>query len=178
MDVLQDYVRNNNATINVSNKIPLDVLQDNFPDPQKDLFKCDSVAPRSKHPLWGGTNRRTEDNNKYKSTTAVSGKLPTDFTALHANNKIHNGLGSCPGLVLSPFDRFLLIGPSAKGGPALFLLTKPNLHFLSKLLLCGADAGPSVFLSCVARPKRFSHFSNGLSKYSIYSLYYNHRSTT
>jgi len=127
VDVLQDYVRNNNATINVSNKIPLDVLQNNFPDPQKDLFKCDSVAPRSKHPLWGGTNRRTEDNNKYKSTTAVSGKLPTDFTALHANNKIHNGLGSCSGLVFSPFDRFLLIGPSAKGGPALCLLTKLTL---------------------------------------------------
>jgi len=50
-----------------------------------------------------------------------------------------------PGPVLSQFDRFFLIGPRAKGGPALRLLTKAKLHFLSKLLVYSAGAGPSVF---------------------------------
>jgi len=50
-----------------------------------------------------------------------------------------------PKPVLSRFDRFLLIGPRHKGAPALRLLTKANLHFLSKLLVYSAGAGPSVF---------------------------------
>jgi len=49
------------------------------------------------------------------------------------------------GPVLSRFDRFLLIGPRAKGGPALRLITKTILHFLSKLLVYSAGAGPCVF---------------------------------
>jgi len=36
------------------------------------------------------------------------------------------------------FDRFLLIGPRAKGGPALRQLTTANLHFQSKLLVNSA----------------------------------------
>jgi len=37
---------------------------------------------------------------------------------------------------LSRLDRFLLIGPRAKGGPALrLLLAYVNLHFKSKLLV-------------------------------------------
>ena len=50
-----------------------------------------------------------------------------------------------PGPVLSRFDRFLLIGPRAKRGPALRLLSNSNLHFPSELLVCSAGAGPSVF---------------------------------
>jgi len=50
-----------------------------------------------------------------------------------------------PGPVLSGFERFLLIGPRAEGGPALRPLTKTNLHFLSKLLVYRAGAGQSVF---------------------------------
>jgi len=49
-----------------------------------------------------------------------------------------------PGPVLSRFDRFLLIGPRAKG-VAFRLLINANLHLLSKLLVCNAGAGPSVF---------------------------------
>jgi len=46
---------------------------------------------------------------------------------------------------LSRFDRFFLIGPHAKGGPAPRVLTNTNLHFLSKLLVYSAGVGPSVF---------------------------------
>ena len=63
------------------------------------------------------------------------------------------------GPVFSRFDRFLLIGPRVKGGPALRLLTTANLHFLSKLLDCRAGAGPSVFSGVLREsPNRFSSF--------------------
>jgi len=51
------------------------------------------------------------------------------------------------GPVLSRFDRFLLIGPRAIGGPALRLLTNTSLHFVSKLIVYSAGAGPCVFQS-------------------------------
>jgi len=51
---------------------------------------------------------------------------------------------STTGPVLSQYDQFLLIRPCAEGGPALRLLTKVNLHFLSKLLVYRASPGPSV----------------------------------
>jgi len=50
-----------------------------------------------------------------------------------------------PGPVFSRFGRFLLIGPRAKGGPTLRLLSNTNLHFPSKLLVYSAGVGPSVF---------------------------------
>ena len=75
------------------------------------------------------------------------------------------------GPVLSRFDRFLLIGLRAEGDPSLRLLIKANLHFLSKLLVYSAGTGPS-FLSRFERPILFSHFSNGLLKYSIITLYH------
>jgi len=40
-----------------------------------------------------------------------------------------------PGSVSNRHDRFLLIGPRAKGSLALRLLTNANLHFLSQLLV-------------------------------------------
>jgi len=50
------------------------------------------------------------------------------------------------GPVLSRLYPFLLIGPRAKGGPALrYSTTNANLHFLSKLLVHSAGAEPSVF---------------------------------
>jgi len=45
----------------------------------------------------------------------------------------------------SRFDRFLLIGPRAKGSPAFCLLTTAKLNFLSKLLVHSVGAGPRVF---------------------------------
>jgi len=42
-------------------------------------------------------------------------------------------------------SRFVLIGPGAKEGPALRLLTNTNFHFLSKLIVYIAARGLSFF---------------------------------
>ena len=80
------------------------------------------------------------------------------------------------GSVLSRFDRFLLIGPRAKGGPALCVLTnKFALYIEADCVQC--RRGAQCFSRCFERPKRFLNYSNGLSEYSINSLYHHLQNT-
>ena len=72
------------------------------------------------------------------------------------------------GPVLSRFDRFLLIGPRAEGGPALRPLTKANLHYLSKLLVYSACTELSVFRVAL-RGQNGPHMFPTVSQNAVYS---------
>ena len=74
-----------------------------------------------------------------------------------------------PGPALNRFDRFLLIGPGAKGGPALRLLTNANLHFLSKLLVYSAGAGPSLSYFILRDQNDYQIFPT-VSQNTVYKL--------
>jgi len=89
---------------------------------------------------------------------------------------VTNKIVQQPGPVLSRFDRLLLIGPWAKGGPALRLLTNANFRFISKLLVYSSGAGPSV-LGALTDLTGSQMFSNDFPKKSINSLYYHHHTT-
>jgi len=52
-----------------------------------------------------------------------------------------------------------------------------KLHYQSKLHVISASAGPIVFQGALRDQNAYQFYSNGLSKYSINSLYYHHRST-
>jgi len=75
------------------------------------------------------------------------------------------------GPVLSRFDRFLLIVPRAT------TINQRKLHFLSKLHVYRASAGPIVFQGVLRDQNGSKFFSFGLSKDNVNSLYYHHQNT-
>jgi len=67
------------------------------------------------------------------------------------------------GPVLIRFDRFLLIGPCQRGSRAT-LSNQRKLHFLSKLHVYNAGAGPIIFQGVLRDQNGSQFFSSGLSK--------------